>query len=236
MGVNVQSAEVNNFARQSLDLVNSTQINQNIQSICTATGSNSLTIVQPAEPFCEIRDITVNQTATSNCVTIGTGALDLTSTVKNDLIQSIKQVAESDQASEQGFLALAASLQNTKLNQNLSTDAYIENLFNVNVDQVCEGIASAYNRQELIICRARDINITQDALATARAECASTILAKVFNDTTALQEADQTAKASQSSLQTGLAIGGIILIIIVIIIIIIIIYFSTKKKPAEGKK
>jgi hypothetical protein len=231
MGVNVQSAEVNNFARQTLDLVNSTQINQNIQAICTTGAGNTLSIVQPAEPFCEIRDINVNQTATSTCTSIITANADLTSTVKNDIIQSIKQVAESDQASEQGFLALAASLQNTRLNQNLSTDAYIENLFEVNVDNVCEGIATSYNNGELIICRARDININQDAFATARAECASTILAKVFNDTTALQEADQAAKVKQSSLQTGLAIG--LGIIILIIIVIIIIYFATKKKPAS---
>ena len=232
MAANVQSSAAENVAEQLLKVTNDTYLEQSQQVDCEAISRNELIVnigIGCAEnTITNTKDVDVAQDSTARCVLDAGQEQDLTSQVKNDLKQAIKQVAENSLSSEQEFMALALSVQTSDLVNETLMDTQIDNLFEGITSQYCDSAVESYNKGEINICgNAGNINFSQDGYATTKTTCTQDILQKIINENKVVQDADQDAKATLTSTQKGIFAG--LAALVGLAVIILIIYLVSKK-------
>ncbi len=178
------------------------------------------------------------QNATASCDVIGTGDFELFTQTKNDIKQTMKQVATQSNEAKQEFAAFAAAMQDQNLIIDGSVNTAIDTIVDTAVNVECKNIQSAYNEtKNIVICAVPQGGFIyeQDALATARTQCGIDILNQMSTQNVVEQFSSQDGSQENIIEQLG-PLGAILAIIAAIIVLALIIggiYLATK---SSGKK
>ena len=184
----------------------------------------------------------ITQEAKANCELTASFVNEITTTISTQIENIVKSFIEQDAKNEQGFFALALSLQVNQVETSQKIASRISNYVKQNVSNECMAQAASTNTLKLIICAqvaSANIPIQQRADATAIVNCVSNTVLKSFIYDAVLNDLLLQTSQKQASKQEGLdaifkwlIIGAAI--IAVILIIGVIVYLVIQSKSGGG--
>jgi len=227
-----------------------TNIQNNSANTCKTNQNLNVTIGPNGRIACTgtINFVQNNQTVCSNTATFtNTTTTQLTTALNN----AIQQMATSNQSATQGFLT--ASLSQTSSASN--TVSYIQNLISTNISNIvtnsCINSATVDQNNQLVIngviTDCTTFNASQNSSLNVVSQCVASNIFSILAQNSLVQQAAQTASASQTVVQMGPidAIGnalknlfsgtsGIIIAVIIVVVILVVIGYYVKKGGGGG--
>ena len=227
------------------DFISNVNTTSSQSARCIADGDNLLQVVTGRGcDFAVQGNFTIQQTATSNCKQYATSSTNVTSSVKTNINENIDQFLNQKTKTVQGWLAaaFAANIQGA------TTQAEIVNKIKSSVttvtSQVCDNTLNSFNSAKFDLCGsyARNINISQNAIASGYNSCAQDVIIKAFQQNSVLQQIAQKTAQSSSITQEGIGSLFFWLVIIaaiigVVLVIGVVLYLTLGGKGGKkGKK
>jgi hypothetical protein len=252
MGLNVQSSVTRDNINSIANIVNQTITSVQSQAIQNSDVIQISDIILGGVQFCGAASsitnssVTINQTGQINNrldsnVYSNINITDL-DTLKTNLDQEAKKSFDSDQ----GWLAIAASIQTSITDFQGTIINNIRNISQTDITNSCNQTSNIYNTGRLIICddiQGSEIVVNQNGAVTALNQCVTTTILKQIFNTAELQDIAQKTDERFASQQEGLStifrwlIWAVVIIGVLIILgIILYLLFGGSKNAVKPEQ
>lgn len=237
---NVQVNETRQILSDYTKIVNDVVNSVYNTAISQCTAGNTLSIQTGGVdcPF-EFTNGTFNifQVAGTNCTLTSSNISQLGTTLKNEIQNKTQQFLEQQSQNEQGWLAVALSLQINQATNVTEITNQIFNSINNNIINSCSSVSNALNTGQLKLCgvyNGATFNINQNATVTALTSCVNQAVINTFVNNPVLNDLVQKTEQKLKSKQEGIGaltwvlLAGAVFLVVAIIAFII---FKVATRP-----